>query len=227
MIAEDRIEQVRLLPHGLPGRLIIVDGNDGTGKTTLLEGIEGNLRARGLDVLRTRQPTTEARQLDAFQRYIFEPERRDEIDYRALLCMMIGDRLQHAHQVIRPALAAGRVVVCDRYIFTQMVTTRTRGHQDEGWMYELYQHILAPDVGLVADADADQVCRRISARKDSQEAFHERDHVLKNLEEFRRLAHVFGLDVIDTTSLNIPEALDRAIKIIDAVLPPGMKERTE
>lgn len=133
---------MRLRPHGLPGRLVIIDGNDGTGKSTLLGGIEQRLRERGYDVLRTSQPTTEARELDAFKVYLFEPERRDEIDYRALLCMMIGDRLQHAHQIIKPALAAGQIVLCDRYIFTQMVTTRTRGYQDEPWMYELYQHVI-------------------------------------------------------------------------------------
>jgi dTMP kinase len=222
---EDQISQVRLRPHGLPGRLVVVDGNDGTGKTTLIEGIEQALRGRGLDVLRTRQPTTEARDLDAFKVYLFEPERRDEIDYRALLCMMIGDRLQHFHQTIRPALAAGRVVLSDRYIFTQMVTTRTRGHQDEPWMYELYGHVVAPDVGIIADADPDLVCGRISARSSSREAFHEREHVLKNLIEFRRLAEVFELDVIDTAELGVAEALDRAMKSVEAVLPPAEDER--
>lgn len=210
---------MRLRPHGLPGRLVIIDGNDGTGKSTLLGGIEQRLRERGYDVLRTSQPTTEARELDAFKVYLFEPERRDEIDYRALLCMMIGDRLQHAHQIIKPALAAGQIVLCDRYIFTQMVTTRTRGYQDEPWTYELYQHVIAPDVGIITDADPALVCARITARSEAREAFHELDHVRKNLVEFRRLAGVFGLDTIDTAELGIPEALHQAIELVDKILP--------
>jgi dTMP kinase len=177
-----------------------------------------------LDVLHTRQPTTEARELDAFKVYLFEPERRDEIDYRALLCMMIGDRLQHAHRVIKPALAAGRIVLCDRYIFTQMVTTRTRGYQDEPWMYELYQHVIAPDIGIITDADPVLVCERIAARSESREAFHELDHVLKNLVEFRRLAQLFDLDVVDTAELGIAEALDRSMKSVGAVLPSANGE---
>ncbi len=221
----DDIDRVTLSRHVLPGRLIVVDGNDGTGKTTLLDGIEEMLRGRGFDVLRTRQPTTEARDLDAFKMYLFEPHRRDEIDYRALLCMMIGDRLQHLHQVIMPALAAGHIVLCDRYIFTQMVTTRTRGFQDEPWMYELYQHVIAPDVGLITDGDPAVVCQRIAARSELREAFHETDHVLRNLAEFRRLARVFDLDIVNTVDLDIADALGLAMKIVDAVLPTVVKER--
>jgi dTMP kinase len=215
------ITQVRLRPHGLPGTLVAVDGSDGTGKTTLLDGLEEELADAGTDVLRTRQPTTEGRQLDAFKVYLFEPRRREEIDYRALLCMMIGDRLQHLHQVVLPALRAGRTVLCDRYIFTQMVTTTTRGHRDEPWMYELYSHVIAPDVGIVTDADLDIVCDRIGSRSDHREAFHEKDHVARNLLEFQRLAGIFGLSVVDTTRDSPAEVVDYALDLVRRV--PGAR----
>lgn len=216
------ITQVRLLPHGLPGTLVAVDGSDGTGKTTLLDGLERELRRVGADVLRTRQPTTEARELEAFKVYLFEPNRRHEIDYRALLCMMIGDRLQHLHQVVLPALRAGRMVLCDRYIFTQMVTTATRGHRDEPWMYELYTHVVAPDVGIVTDGDVDVVCARIAARSEFREAFHERDHVERNLLEFRRLAGIFDLTVIDSTRRSAEEAVARALELVHRARGPAV-----
>lgn len=213
----DDLTQVRLRRHDHPGSLVIVDGSDGTGKTTLLDGLERELRSAGADVLRTRQPTTEARELEAFKVYLFEPEHRDEVDYRALLCMMIGDRLQHIHRVILPALRMGRTVLCDRYIFTQMVTTMTRGYRDEPWMYELYSHVLAPDVGIVTDADHDTVCSRIGARTEHRESFHEREHVWKNLREFRRLAQIFHLTVIDTSRQSPAGALAAALQLVQPV----------
>lgn len=200
--------------HGLPGVLVAVDGSDGTGKTTLLSGLEQQLRAEGRDVVVTRQPTTEARESSAFRDFLFKPELRDEIDYRALLCLMIGDRLQHLHRVVRPALQRGAVVLCDRYIFTQMVTTVTRGHKDEAWMLELYQHVIKPDVGVITDAPVDVVIERISARSDARESFYEDDHVRANLEAYREVARVYGLTVLDTNRAPANEVVQAVLEAI-------------
>ena len=122
------------------------------------------------------------------------------IDYRALLCLMIGDRLQHIHQVIRPALKAGKVVITDRYIFTQIVTTRTRGFHDEPWMYELYSHVPLPDLTLLLDARVEVAAERIRRRGNWRESFMELDHVEANLEEFRLLADRYDMLTVDTSA---------------------------
>lgn len=79
-------ERLTLVPHGEPGRLVVFEGTDGAGKTTVLEMVAERLRERGRDVLVTWQPTPDARELPLFRRYLFEPEERDAIDYRALGC---------------------------------------------------------------------------------------------------------------------------------------------
>lgn len=211
----DRLAKVALDRHDLPGILVAVDGSDGTGKTTLLAGLESELRLRGREVLATRQPTTEARESSAFRDFLFRPEGRDDIDYRALLCLMIGDRLQHIHRVVRPALLRGAVVLCDRYIFTQMVTTVTRGFDDEQWMLELYQHVMRPDVGVITDAPSDVVIERISARSDAREAFYEDDHVRANLSAYREVALNYDLTVIDTLEVSPDDAVSLVLDEID------------
>lgn len=211
----DRLAKVELDRHGLPGLLVAVDGSDGTGKTTLLAGLESELRLRGHEVLATRQPTTEARESSAFRDFLFRPESRDDIDYRALLCLLIGDRLQHIHRVVRPALARGAVVLCDRYVFTQMVTTVTRGFDDERWMLELYQHVMRPDVGVITDAPTDVVIERISARTDAREAFYEDDHVRANLRAYRDVAVQYDLTVIDTLDVSPDDAVSLVLAEID------------
>lgn len=202
---------IELAPHTLPGTLIAVDGSDGTGKTTLLDNLADHLAAEGRQVVRTRQPTTEARESEAFRDFLFRPELREEIDYRALLCLMIGDRLQHLHRVVKPALATGAVVLCDRYIFTQMVTTVTRGYRDEPWMYELYRHVVKPDVAVITDAPAHVAIDRIAARPDAREAFYERDHVEANLQAYRQVADLYGLLRIDTSNTSPDEACQRVL----------------
>lgn len=210
-----RLPRVALRPHDHPGVLVAVDGSDGTGKTTLLGGLERELRSRGHDVLTTRQPTTEARESSAFRDFLFRPDLRDDIDYRALLCLMIGDRLQHLHRVVRPALARGAVVLCDRYIFTQMVTTVTRGFDDELWMLELYKHVLRPDVGVITAAPPSVVIERISSRSDARESLYEDDHVRSNLRAYSEVADHYDLTVIDTLEVSADEAVARVLADIE------------
>jgi dTMP kinase len=210
----DLLPRSTLHNHGYPGSLVVVDGSDGTGKTTLLDTLERQLAGTGVEVVRTRQPTTEARGTAAFSDFIFKPEERDDIDYRALLCLMIGDRLQHLHRVVRPALARGAVVLCDRYIFTQMVTTVTRGFRDEPWMLCLYPRVMKPDVGIVTDAPLDLVVSRIASRPDAREAFYERSHVESNLLAFRSVASLYDLAVFDTSASGPDELATTALAML-------------
>lgn len=214
MLIADNLPRVDLSDHHYPGVLVAVDGSDGTGKTTLLDTLQSALSAQGIEVVRTRQPTTEARETAAFRDFLFKPEGRDEIDYRALLCLMIGDRLQHLHRVVRPALLRGAAVLCDRYIYTQMVTTVTRGFQDEDWMLELYPHVFRPDVGVITDAPLELVLSRISSRADARESFFERDHVDQNLSAYRAVAELYGLELLDTSATNPEEAASRVLSLM-------------
>lgn len=213
-----RFPVVTFAAHQMPGVLVVVDGCDGTGKSTLLKMVEGRLRGAGHDPLLTRQPTTEARESQAFRDYLFHPDRRHEIDYRALLCLMIGDRLQHLHRVVRPALQRGRIVLCDRYIYTQMVTTVTRSFEDEPWMIDLYRHVLQPDVAVITDAPVATVINRISARADSRESFYEEDHVRANLDAYREIAATYDLHTIDTVQSSPSRARDETLALITRAL---------
>lgn len=99
--------------HGLTGRFITLEGGDGAGKTTQAELLEEWLRARGLEVVRTREPggTSLGRQLRELLLHGNEP-----IDPRAEALLYAADRAQHVAQVVRPALERGAIVVQDRYI---------------------------------------------------------------------------------------------------------------
>lgn len=208
------LAEIRLRSHCHPGRLVVVDGSDGTGKTTLLDGLETYLVSEGKLYVRTSQPTKETRGLSAFQAYMFAPDRRSQVDYRALLCMLIGDRLQHIHQVIEPALEAGAVVLCDRYIYTQIVTTGTRDHSHERWMYDLYEHVIRPDLAFIADAPFDIVCKRISSRADWRDAFLEPDHIERNLAAFRTISEIFGLRLVDTHASDATQVVTDAVGLL-------------
>ena len=96
----------------MKGCFIVVEGPDGVGKTTLAARIADRIRSAGGDVLEVREPggTPVA---EAARRAALDPD----LDATPLaeLFLMLAARADLVERVIRPALAAGRVVLCDRY----------------------------------------------------------------------------------------------------------------
>ena len=94
------------------GALVTVEGIDGAGKSTQLELLAAHLRARGETVLTTREPgaTPLGREL---RRVLLRSE--IALEPAAELLLFLADRIQHVRGVIRPALAAGTIVLCDRF----------------------------------------------------------------------------------------------------------------
>ena len=92
---------------------ISFEGIDGAGKTTALNRLADFLEGRGYACLRTREPggCTLGRNL----RPILLDARTRGLSGRAELFLFLADRAQHVREVIRPALEAGQVVLCDRY----------------------------------------------------------------------------------------------------------------
>ncbi len=96
----------------MPGLFVTFEGGEGSGKSTQVARLAARLRGRALDPLVTREPggTPLAEGVRAL---LLDPDRRPVPLAEALL--MEASRAQLVETVIRPALAAGRVVLCDRY----------------------------------------------------------------------------------------------------------------
>ncbi len=101
-------------PERTEGFFLVFEGGEGAGKTTQIEALEGWLNARGTDVVRTREPGGTTIGV-AIRDVLLDPERK-EMDHRTEALLYAADRAQHVAEVIRPALAAGKVVISDRFI---------------------------------------------------------------------------------------------------------------
>ena len=101
---------IKLSKGKLPGKLIVFEGTDGAGKTTMIARAERYLRERyGAEVLLQKQPTDLSRKTKLFQKMMYCAH-HEEIDYRAVQLLTLSDRVQHNHEVILPALREGKVV---------------------------------------------------------------------------------------------------------------------
>ena len=95
------------------GRFIVVEGIDGSGKSTLSARLAAHLEARGARVLRTREPggTPISEKIRAL---LLDPANAAMVPWTEFFLYM-ASRAQLVEEIVRPALAAGTHVICDRY----------------------------------------------------------------------------------------------------------------
>ena len=96
------------------GLFIVFEGGDGSGKTTQLSLLADALTARGYTVITTREPG--GTEIGEKLRDLVLSNSGDPVDARTEALIFAASRAAHAAQKIRPALAAGAVVLSDRYI---------------------------------------------------------------------------------------------------------------
>lgn len=164
-----------------PGRFVTLEGIEGVGKSTQVERLAERLRAAGHEVVATREPGGTAAG-DRIRAILLDPEGEGLADDTELL-LLFAARAEHLARVVRPALAAGRWVVCDRF------TDATYAYQGGGRgidpariarLEEWVQAGLQPDRTLLLDLPIAEGLRRARGGRDGdrfereQEAFFER-----------------------------------------------------
>ena len=138
----------------MPGRFIVIEGGDGAGKGGVVARLASALGDDGCDVLTTREPggTPEGLQL----RGLLLAEAGAVWEQEAELLLMVAARVQHVRRVILPALAAGRHVICDRFVGSTLAYQGGGRGLPEGLIRDLHRQVvddLWPDLTVLLDVD--------------------------------------------------------------------------
>lgn len=154
-------------PHPHPGFFLALDGPDGGGKTTQGARLAAWLRGQGLDVVSCRDPGS-THLGDRLRQIVLD---RDSIaiSIRAEMMVYMASRAQLVDEVIRPSLAAGRVVVSDRFLLANIVYQGAAGGipLDEVWQVgTVATGGLLPDLTLVLDVPPEVARARVGASRD-------------------------------------------------------------
>jgi dTMP kinase len=152
------------------GKFITFEGLDGTGKSTQMRKLAAALRAGGHKVVETREPggTPTGEKI----RKVLLDSGTAGLDARAEMALMFASRAQHIAEVIEPGLAAGAIVLCDRF------TDSTEAYQGSGRklgsapVLELHRVLcggMQPDLTLLLDSNPHTSLSR-ARRRNAQEA---------------------------------------------------------
>lgn len=120
----------------MEGLFITFEGGDGSGKTTQLHHVADYLRERGYEVVETREPggTKLAEQV---RNLVLDAELPLNNNTQALL--FAAARSEHVEKVLRPAIAAGKIVLCDRYIDSTLVYQGYGVDATDAYLESLYK----------------------------------------------------------------------------------------
>ena len=204
------------------GRFITFEGGEGAGKTTQARLLVERLRAAGLDVIQTREPggSPGAEEI----RNIAVSGEADRWSPRTETLLMYAARSDHLERTIRPALAAGSWIVCDRVADSSRVYPGAGGGVSESLIEALDAAVVdgdQPDLTLVFDLPVDVGLERAFGRglfetrfESKGVAFHQklRDGFLDVAER-----HPDRCVVIDATG-EVDEVSERLWAVVEARL---------
>jgi dTMP kinase len=134
------------------GRFISLEGGEGAGKSTLLAGLRDYIAGQGVELVQTREPGGTPVG-EAVRAIVLDPRARAMAAETELL-LMFASRAQLVRETIAPALAAGRWVLCDRYVDASYAYQGGGRGQPEARIRELERWAcdgIAPDLTLLLD----------------------------------------------------------------------------
>jgi dTMP kinase len=175
------------------GWLVVFEGLDGSGKTTQRARLAKRLRGRGCDVLETAEPWdagTWGPRIRAMARSGRALAPEEELRW------FEAQRREHVRERIAPALAAGRVVLCDRYFLSTAAYQGARGLDAEAILAGSEREFPVPDLVIVLEIDPAAALARVASRGGPAEpVFERRDFLERVAELFHRLERPYVVRV--------------------------------
>jgi dTMP kinase len=180
------------------GVFVVLEGGDGSGKSTQAAGLVSRLRELGREVVATREPG--ATEVGAAIRSLVLGG--GDLDARTEALLIAADRAEHVAQVIRPALERGAVVVSDRHVPSSLAyqgVARALGVDEIARLSEWATAGLRPDLVVLLDVPPDVATRRRAGPEDRMEREPAEFRAMVN-KAYRDLADAFGWAVVDGTA---------------------------
>ena len=219
--------------HDYPGKLFIVEGVDGSGKSTQISLLRKWLEAEGYSVFFTEWNSSEL-----VKETTREGKKKNLLTPTTFSLLHATDFADRLNYQIIPPLKAGMIVLADRYAYTAFARDVVRGvHPD--WVRNLYSFSVKPDISFYFDVPIQVACERILSNR-AEIKFHEAGMDLglssdtresfkifqsKIMDQYKKMVDEFSLTPIDATE-DIHEQQDIVRDAVKEKLKGYSKKRT-
>ncbi len=210
-------------PSRLAGKLIVVEGADGSGRSTQLSRMVDWLEGSGHATVQVG-----LKRSNLVSEELENAKQGNILSHMTLGLFYATDFADQLENAIIPALKAGFIVLCDRYIYTLMARDMVRGMEDE-WLRNLYGIALVPDAVFYLQVSPENLVQRnfsknqaldywesgmdLGLSRDMFDSFLKYQSLL--IEQFQKLQKIYGFDIVDA---------DQAVEKVDGLLRRKMRK---
>ena len=188
------MKKLNLIKNNYGGKLIVFEGIDGSGKTTLIKNLQQYLENKGYKTVYLKMPSDRMRNLKVFNEYDNSKDNttRSTINLTNLTIMVSGDRLIQQDETIITALKDNKIVLCDRYCFTGYVRCNSP------IIAKICERFIEPNLTFVCDCNVKTAKQRVFLRQNEKNNYYDIEDVKKQRKNFLLLAEKNGFKVINT-----------------------------
>ena len=213
---------------GTTGLFVTFEGGEGAGKSTQIRLLAESLKARGLDVVTTREPGGSPG-AEAVRHFVLSGAAED-YGTRMEALLFAAARSDHVEELIRPALTDGKVVLCDRFMDSSRVYQGVTGNLEPAFIEALERVAIngvAPDCTLILDLPATVGLARARARAGETDNSTPDRFEKEELETHEKRREAF-LDIAEREPLRCrvidatreqAEIAEQILAIVDPLLP--------
>jgi dTMP kinase len=196
------------------GRLIVLEGIDGSGTTTQTERLVAHLRQQGRTAVSTREPS--GGPIGRLLREVLLGQHRmpggAPVDGRAMALLFAADRLDHLQREVEPTLTEGSDVVSDRYLMSSLAYQAEEA--DREWVALLARGVRPPDLTILLDIPVAVAAQRRLLAGRPEERYDADSYLGRVADNYRRLARAAEAAVILDGSASRDEV---AVAVVAAV----------
>ena len=178
------------------GRLIVLEGIDGSGTTTQTERLVEYLRQQGRTALPTREPSVGP--IGCLLREVLRGQHHmpggASVDGRTMALLFAADRLDHLQREVEPLLTGGADVVSDRYLMSSLAYQAEEA--DREWVALLARGVRPPDLTILLDIPVEVASQRRSLAGRPEERYDADSYLGLVADNYRRLAQADASAVI-------------------------------
>ncbi len=197
----------------MKGKFIVIEGLDGAGISTQSALLAHYLKDMGLHPFLTKEPT------NGMLGGLIKSALREEwtTSPKAMQLLFCADRAHHLDNEITPMISRGKIVICDRYIFSTMAYGFA-SNVNYKWLRQLNLSFRLPDLGIFIDVNPSTTMVRTSDEGAGLQLFDEKQKLMKVRQAYLHIAKEFHLKVvngnnpIDEVSAQINKIVEKYLK---------------
>ena len=194
-----------------PGFLLVIEGIDGAGKSTIVQRLAGHCRARGGICVTSREPTN-----GPHGAALRQSAKTGRLSLAEELELFIADRTEHVTTLIAPALARGEIVILDRYYFSSAAYQGARGADPVEIIARNEAFAPVPNLVLLLDIDPLGGTGRILHRGDQPDDFEAVTYLARVRDIFLALPQPFIRRI--NAARPVDEVFGEAARFLDEAL---------